>query len=119
MDEKCLEPNEFVDFSHERRFHPKSAETSFNEMFANLGPPVKGEYWIGSQRMVLVPDMCWFGSQLVLFWIPTVEKYYARPKHISTRAIGPSGMIPNDLEPKQDIGNQNHTPRRSASELST
>ena len=30
-----LEPNEFIDLSHEPRFHPKSAETSFNEMFAN------------------------------------------------------------------------------------
>ena len=30
-----LEPNEFVDLSHETLFHPKSAETSFNEIFAN------------------------------------------------------------------------------------
>ena len=29
-----LKPNEFVDFAHETLFHPKSAETSFNENFA-------------------------------------------------------------------------------------
>ena len=33
--EDGLEPNEFIDFAHDTRFHPKSAETSFNEIFAN------------------------------------------------------------------------------------
>ena len=33
--EDSLKANEFIDLSHETRFHRKNAETSFNEIFAN------------------------------------------------------------------------------------
>ena len=33
--EDGLKPNEFIDLSHGTRFHPKSAETSFNVILAN------------------------------------------------------------------------------------